>query len=366
VEATVEIIFRKKFTFLASLIILAGCGGSGNSGKKTAFLVTNLVADQAGSAPQTDPNLVNAWGISLSQSGGNFWVSANGTDKSTVYSGDVNGSPFSINPLVVTIPGGAPTGQVFNSSSDFVVTSGAASAPALFIFAGEDGTISGWNPGVPPPATSTAAQVGATVPGALYKGLAIGNNGSGNHLYAANFATGTVDVFDGSFNKVTLAGSFSDPGIPAGFNPFNVANLGGTLYVAYAKKEAGGDDDEPGPGNGYVSKFDLNGNFLGRLVTQGHLNSPWGMIIAPSSFGKFAGTLLVGNFGDGWINAYSPTNGSYKGALRTKAGAIIAIDGLWGLAIGNGTTAGDTSAVYFAAGPADETHGLFGKITVEP
>jgi len=347
------------------LIALAaiGCGGSGSSSKTaTKFQVVPLVSDQAGQAPQTDANLVNAWGIALSAAGGNFWVSGNGTDKSVIYAGDVAGSPLTINSLVVSIPGGAPTGQVFNSTNDFVVTSGAASAPALFIFAAESGQITGWNPGVPPPPPATSAQNGVTVPNAVYKGLAIANNGVANHLYAANFHAGTIDVFDGTFTKVTLAGTFTDPALPAGFDPFNVAVLNGTIYVSYAKKEAGGDDDVSGPGNGFVDRFDLNGNFLGRLVSQGHLNSPWGMVLAPNAFGTFAGALLVGNFGDGWINAYNPTTGSYMGALKTSGGSTIVIPGLWGLAIGNGATAGDSSAVYFASGPGGETHGLFGKL----
>lgn len=355
-------LWKAERTFLVGFVglLAIGCGGSGsNSNASTRFTAATMVSDQAGSLLQ-DANLVNAWGISLSPTAGAFWVSANGTGKTTLYTGDVAGSPLALGPFTVTIPNGTPTGQVFNSSADFVVTSGADSAPALFIFCSESGSITGWNPAVPTPPPSLNAQVGITVPGAVYKGLAIGNNGS-NHLYAANFATGTIDVFDATYAKVNLAGTFTDPNLPAGFAPFNITNLNGTLYVSYAKQD--GTDDDPGPGNGYINRFDLNGNLIGRLVSQGHLNSPWGMVIAPNSFGDFAGMLLVGNFGDGWINAYDPVSGSFKGSLRSSNGSPIVINGLWGLAIGNGVLAGDTTAVYFAAGPGNETHGGFGKIT---
>lgn len=349
---------------VAGLILaFAGCGGGGSSSKQTRFSVVRLVADQGGQAAQTDGNLVNAWGMAVGTV--SIWISENGTDKSAVYKGDVNGSALVTDSLVVNIPGGKPTGQVFNDTNDFVVTQGVASGPSAFIFASEGGQITGWNPAVPAPPPSTNAQPAVTVPGAVFKGLAIGNNGS-NHLYATDFAGGTIKVFNSTFAPVALAGTFTDPTIPAGFSPFNIQNLNGTLYVTYAKKEAGGDDDEPGPGNGFVDRFDLNGNFLGRLVSHGRLNSPWGLAIAPNSFGDFAGALLVGNFGDGWINAYNPTTGVFLGSLKDSGGSPIAIEGLWGIAVGNGVTAGDNTALYFTAGPGDENHGLFGKIVVAP
>lgn len=326
------------------------------------FVQTNLVSDLPGLARLTDPNLVNPWGISLGPTGGNIWVSDNATGVTTLYRGDVNGTPLTINSLVVTIPGGAPTGQVFNSTNDFVVHSGAASAPALFIFASESGEITGWNPGVPPPPASTNAQVGATTPGAVYKGLAIGNNGTANFLYAANFNSGKIDVFDKNFQPATLAGTFTDPNIPAGFAPFNIEALGGRLIVTFAKQDDTKHDDVSGPGNGFVDTFDFNGNLLGRLVSNGPLNSPWGMTMAPANFGSASGDLLISNFGDGRINVFNPTTGAFLGPLQDVHGNPIAIDRLWGLAFGNGNPAGSTNALYFSAGIADESHGLFGSL----
>jgi uncharacterized protein (TIGR03118 family) len=330
----------------------------------SAFTVTNLVSDEPGIALVQDPNLVNAWGIGLGPTGGNFWVSANGTDTSTVYSGDVNGSPFVKSSLVVSIPGGAPTGQVFNATSDFAVSSGASSGPALFVFVSEDGSITGWNPNVPLPPTSTSAQVGTTVPGAIYKGVALANNGTANLLYAANFSDHRIDVFDTNFQPVTLTGTFADRKVPAGYAPFNIQNLGGKLYVTYAKPDESGEDDVPGHGRGFVAVFDTNGNLVKHLVSHGQLNAPWGLALAPSDFGKFGGALLVGNFGDGRIHAYNADRGNHIGVLRGPNHKPIEIEGLWGITFGNGVTAGDANAIYFAAGPEDETHGLFGKITV--
>jgi uncharacterized protein (TIGR03118 family) len=325
---------------------------------------TDLVSDQPGVAAQTDPNLVNGWGVSLPPSGGNFWVSDNGTGKASVYGGDTGGSPLTVSPLVVAIPGGAPTGQVFNGTTDFVVTSGAASGPALFIFASETGQITGWNPDVPPPAPSTSAQPAVTVPGAVYKGLAIGSTAAGNFLFAADFRNGKIDVFDKTYAPVILPGKFTDPELPAGYAPFNIQALGGQLYVAYARRAATGDEEEVGPGLGVVNVFDTDGNFVRRVAAGGRLDAPWGLALAPAGFGPFGGDLLVGNAGDGRINVFDPATGADEGFLVDPSGNPVTIDGLWGLAFGNGTTAGDANALYFAAGSGDETHGLFGKLTV--
>src|SRR5579885_285571 len=237
-----------------------------------AVLETDLVADQPGVARLTDPNLVNGWGISLSPDGGTFWVSDNGTGKSSLYGGDVNGTPLSVNPLVVDVPGGAPTGQVFNGTSDFVVHSGTASAPALFVFASEAGQITGWNPAVPPPTPSMTAQPAFTSPAAVYKGLAIGSNSRGNFLYAADFHGNRIDVLDKAFAPATLAGNFTDPNLPAGFAPFNIQNLGGKLYVAYAVQDDARHDEVDGAGLGLVDVFDTDGRFLSRVATGGSLN----------------------------------------------------------------------------------------------
>ncbi|MGH7139194.1 MAG: TIGR03118 family protein, partial [Pirellulales bacterium] len=333
------------------------------------FLRLNLVSDQPGDGLVIDPNLVNPWGIGLAPTTGDFWIADNGADVATLYGGDVAGSTFSKAGLVVSIPGGAPTGQVFNGTSDFIIHSETASAPALFIFASENGSITGWNPAVPPPPPSTHAQTGATVPGAVYKGLALGNNGSVNELFATNFAAGTIDVFDGSFHRVTLAaGAFTDPNLPAGYAPFGIANLGGKLYVSYALQDPAKHDDVAGFGHGFVDVYDASGVLLDRLVTgtpgdpNSPLNSPWGMAIAPAGFGGFGGDLLVGNFGDGKINAFDPNTGTFLGTLSDPSGQPLVIDGLWALQFGNGATAGDPSTLFFSAGTDGEQHGTFGAL----
>src|SRR6185369_537406 len=239
------------------------------------------------------------------------------------------------------------------------------SGPAAFIFVSEDGTVSGWNPNVPPPAPSAAAQVGTTVAGAIYKGVAIGNNGTENLLYAANFHAGTIDVFDTDFDAKTLSGHFTDPNLPKGYAPFNVQNIGGTLYVSYAKQDADKEDEVAGAGKGFVDRFDTNGHLLSRLFSGGVLNAPWGVAKAPSNFGRFSNDVLIGNFGDGRISAFkvdSHGRGQFQGFLQGASGRPVEIDGLWALGFGNGTTAGDANSLYFTAGPDDESHGLFGKL----
>jgi uncharacterized protein (TIGR03118 family) len=309
--------------------------------------------------------LINAWGIGLSPTTGAFWVSDNGTGKTTLYVGDVAGSKFANAGLVVSGLGN-PTGQVFNPTTDFKISAGGATAAAVFIFVSEDGSITAWNPGVPPPGPSTQAQVVVPASNAVFKGVTIATNtiGSktGNFLYAADFRDNKVDVFDGTFKATTLDGTFTDPTLPAGFAPFNVENLNGKLYVTFAKQDAAMHDDVRGPGNGFVDVFDTSGKFLQRLVSNGNLNSPWGLAIAPAGFGGFGGDLLVGNFGDGHVNAYDPTTGTFAGTLKNTDGDILTIDGLWGLTFGNGVTAGDKSTLYFTAGPGGENHGLFGSL----
>jgi uncharacterized protein (TIGR03118 family) len=343
------------------------------------FQQTNLVSDRAGVAQITDPNLVNPWGISESPNGGAFWLSDNGTGISPLYLGDLNGSP--INHLFdVSIPGGAPTGQVFNpfqsimsngNSTDFTVTDGTHSGPAVFIFASETGAITGWHPAAGTPGgpfnISVFAQAGyQATDGANYTGLAIGNVGAAHYLYAADFHNGKVDVIDGQFHKTTLVGSFTDPHLPKGFAPFNVQNLGGNLYVTYARRDAANDGNSmPGRGAGFVDVFDTGGHLLHRVVTRGSLNAPWGLAMAPAGFGSFGGDLLVGNFGDGHINAYDPAHHyAFRGQLRSAHGKAVTIPGLWALQVGNGVSSGDTNAVYFTAGPNHETHGLFGSLRV--
>jgi len=234
--------------------------------------------------------------------------------------------------------------------------------PALFLFASEDGTISGWNSSA---GANVVTMVDNSGSGAAYKGLALAGNSLGPFLYAANFNAGTIDVFDMNFSTVTLDGRFADPDLPPGFAPFNIQSIGTRLYVTYARQDDDRHDDVSGPGNGFVDVLDFDGNFMQRLVSNGNLNSPWGMALAPSQFGDFSNALLVGNFGDGTINAYAPeTDGTFahRGQLRTADKRPVTIDGLWGLGFGNGAGSGATNALYFTAGPDDESHGLFGRI----
>jgi uncharacterized protein (TIGR03118 family) len=323
---------------------------------------TNLVSDLPGQALITDPSLVNPWGMSDSATSP-WWISDNGTGLSTLYSG--TGAKIA---LTVTVPpptGGtppsAPTGQVFNSTTDFKV----GAANSNFIFATEDGTISAWTGG-----TNATLEVDNSGSGAVYKGLALGNNGTANFLYAANFNSGNIDVFNASFAPTTLTGNFIDPALPAGYAPFDVENIGGVLYVTYALQDAAKHDDVAGPGNGFVDEFDTNGNFITRLISNGPLNSPWGLALAPGNFGAYSNDLLVGNFGDGVINVFNPSTGVLQGDLQDAGGNPIVNPGLWGLAFGNGAAAGPTNTLFFTAGipgpDSVEDHGLFGDIVVGP
>jgi uncharacterized protein (TIGR03118 family) len=323
----------------------------------------NLVSDQPGLAQVLDPNLVNAWGIALPPTGGAFWISDNHTGVTTLYSGAVNGGPFINNGVAVSVPGGALTGQVFNGTGDFIIHAGTASGPALFIFASASGQITGWNPVVPGPGFSKQAEIAFTATdGAIFTGITLASNGTANFLYAADFHNGTIDVFDHNFQPTRLSGSFTDSDLPAGFAPFNIQYLGGKLYVTYAKPDAAKQANVPGAGNGFVDVFDTSGNLVMRLGSGGALDSPWGLALAPADFGAFSNALLVGNFGDGRINAFDPQSGHFLGQLDGLDGNPLAIDGLWGLSFGNGVTAGGTNVLYFAAGPAHETHGLFGAL----
>ena len=324
------------------------------------YVVTNLVSDVPGLAAQLDPNLVNAWGL-VAGPATPWWVADNGTNLSTLYTG--TGLTL---PLVVQVAG-APTGTVFNGGPNFVVHHGTSSGPSIFMFATEGGTIRGWSPAVPPPpfSTQTSIVVNRAGSGAIFKGLAIASTPAGDRLYTTDFHNARVDVFDGSFKTVTAPGAFVDPKIPSGFGPFGIQNLGGRIFVTYAKQDADHEDDVAGRGLGFVDMFDTSGKLLGRVATRGQLDAPWGLAWAPPSFGRFGGDLLVGNFGDGRINAYAPrSNGRFehRGVLREGTGRKVAIDGLWALSFGNGGPAGPTDSLFFTAGPDGESHGLFGAI----
>jgi uncharacterized protein (TIGR03118 family) len=345
---------------LLSLPAVALAGGKPSHPAST-YRQTNLVSDIPGVANITDPDLVNPWGLAAGPQTP-LWVADNGMDRATLYPGGLKGTLISKAGLVVGIPGGEPTGQVFNPTSGFVVNDGAGhSGAALFLFASESGNITGWSPAVPPPAPSTMAQNGFSSPdGAVYKGLALAFVKGQPFLYATDFHNDKVDVFDSSFAPASMPGAFTDSKIPSGFAPFGIQEIGGFLVVTYAKQDADAHDDVAGPGNGFVDVYTPAGSLVKRLISGGALNSPWGLVLAPRGFGVFSHALLVGNFGDGRINAYNPFTGDFLGSLQTKFGTI-AIDGLWGLRFGNGVT-GTPQTLLFSAGLNHEANGLLGEI----
>lgn len=339
--------------------------GQGHPRSVQTYVQTNLVSDVQGVAPITDPNLKNPWGIAAGSTSP-FWVADNKTGVSTLYNG--SGTP---QPLVVTIPpptGGmspsAPTGIVFNDNTQanaFLVNG--PGTRAIFMFATEDGTIAAWNAG-----TNAVVKVDHSSSGAVYKGLALANTAVGtttvSRLYTTNFSQGTVEVFDQNFAPVTLApGAFTDSRLPRGYAPFGIANIGGNLVVTYALQDREKVDDVPGRGRGFVDVYDPNGKLLGHIASRGTLNAPWGLAVAPAGFGRFSNDLLVGDFGDGRINAFRPVPGGYHfdGQLLGSSKRPITIDGLWGLKFGSNV--GTPNTLFFTAGPNDEENGLFGSLT---
>ncbi len=342
--------------------------------QRMTFTENKLVgSDPSVGAAQTDPNLINPWGISESASGP-FWISDNGSGLTSIYSTNAAGVTTNvIPPVTIAVPPGqmpgtaSPTGQVFNafqSDGAFMLRDG---APAVFLFATEDGTISGWNPAAGTQSIITVDEADNPADGdetlglgAVYKGLAIGKGDDGPVLFAANFRHGTVDVYDRNFN---LVNSFTDPSVPKGFAPFNVQVLDGKLFVTFAQQNDTKHDDVAGSGNGFVDEYDLNGHLLSRVASGGPLDSPWGLTIAPQSFGRFAGDLLVGNFGNGTINVYNLSNNHFAGTLTGADGKPIAIGDLWAITTGNGGSGGDPNTIYFTAGVKDEAQGLFGSLT---
>lgn len=331
----------------------------------SAYQVTYLVADVAGfGAARIDNNLVNGWGIAITPTG-RIWISSNGPGRSVVY----DGSGGQVIPPV-TIPardgptGGTPSGVVVNATSDFLLENG---SPARFLFASEDGIISGWNGG------SAAERVAKSASAkAVYKGLAIAQVGGQNFIYATNFSQSRIDVFDRRFkhqNGTPFQGArFVDtgsPAIPSDFGPFGIANIGGKLYVSYAKHAPPDNrDDEAGPGNGYISVFNPDGTFVGRFASNGTLNSPWGVTVAGPNFGEFSNAIIVNNFGDGHVNGFSRT-GQFLGQLLGADHNPLTVDGIWSIVSPSGVSAAlDQNILYFAAGPDDESHGTFGTISL--
>ena len=382
-------------------ILTASILGMAVASLAAGFLETDLVANKrpltdSNGIPHTptflDPNLLNPWGLTASSSSP-FWVSDNGAGVATLY--NTAGTPQA---LVVSIPApgdplgslgkkGTPTGTVFNidpATSDFQISGVTAGgvptkARALFLFATEDGTIVGWNPGVNPLGfdPTKAGTYGiiavdnSNIPivgeGAVYKGLAIATDAGGTtRLYATNFRAGTVEVYDTNFKPVLVLGAFTDPKLPRGYAPFDIVPVSGKLIVTYAVQDAAKHDDVAGMSHGIVDTFDLGGQSFQRLIQHGQLNSPWGVAVSPASFGAFAGSLLIGNFGNGQINAYNVTTGEFIDKIRDPHGQAIVIDGLWSLRVGNGGNGGKTDTVYFTAGPNGEQDGLFGAITPSP
>ena len=322
---------------------------------KQDYKQTNLVSNVSGLAKFTDPNLVNPWGLARSSTSP-WWISDNGMGISTLYNG--SGNPFPIgSPLVVAIPpgGSSPTGVVFNSGTDFNVNPG---NPAKFIFVSEDGRVTGWNSG-----KNAVIKINNSAGGAVYKGAAIANNKGKDYLFVANFHSGTIEVYDTSFKKVSLGNKFKDGKLPKGFAPFNIVNINGDLFVTFAKQNTQKHDDVAGPGLGYVDKFSPDGKLLMRLNHGSWMNSPWGVALAPSNFGKLSNKLLVGNFGSGNIGIFDPKNGNFDGFFKNDKG-MITIDGLWALVFGNGAEAGPSNVLFFTAGINGEADGLFGTISI--
>jgi uncharacterized protein (TIGR03118 family) len=308
--------------------------------------------------PAIDPNLVNPWGLAFNPAGP-IWVANNGTGTATVY--NAQGVPFPIGtPLIVTIPPqstgtppSSPTGQVFNPTSGFMADK--------FIFSSENGTIAGWQAG-----TAAVTRADNATSMAVYKGLALALRNNVPRLYATDFHNGKVDVYDTGYNKITTSGGFADAMIPAGFAPFGIMANGSAIYVTYAKQDATAKDDVAGAGNGYVDLFDFDGVLVKRLVAKGALNSPWGLALAPSDFGSLSQALLVGNFGDGKINAYDPASGAFLMGAIGSNGSPLVIDGLWALVFGPDVAGAAHNQLFFTAGPNDEMNGMLGRLDFVP
>jgi uncharacterized protein (TIGR03118 family) len=371
---------------ILAIVALSAATAHAKKADHDGYVQTNLVSDGAVPAIFTDANLKNPWGISF-RGGGSpspFWISDNNGGVATLYDGtgaSITALPLVTIPMPNGSPGGSPTGTVFNTfqmSNAFVITGSTGSKPAAFIFSTEDGTIVAWNAFIPDvDATDVPADViaadealvvkdnsdGGSPTGAVYKGLALAADSHGNpHLYATNFRSGNVDVFDGTFTQVMLAGSFTDPKLPKGYAPFGVQLIGDALFVTYALQDKPKHDPVNKPGHGIVDIFDSDGNFMERFTSHGHLDSPWGVTSAPSTFGVFKNDILIGNFGDGKINAYDPITRHFKGVLRDVNDRPIVNESLWALTFG-GAAKAPAGTLYFTAGLHKEMDGLFGTLT---
>jgi len=352
----------------AAIATLVSCGGGSGSSSgsnsasappQSSFTATALVSDGAVAAAHTDVNLKNPWGVTFNPKGF-AWVADNGTNVATLYDG--NGVPQS---LIVTIPAGkngsaSPTGIVFNGTESFTVTENGKSGVAAFIFAGEGGTITAWAPAVAP--TSAFVMYDDGTGGAVYKGLALAAMNNNNFLYATDFHNNKIDVFNTAFAKVAMPGAFTDPAIPAGFAPFGIQAIGANLFVTYAMQDAAKHDNVAGTGLGIVDVYDTAGNLKQRFATGSPLNAPWGIAQAPGNFGSMSGAILIGNFGDGTINAFNASSGQSMGPLNGSNGNPIVEHGVWGIAFGNDLSNQPSSTLFSAAGPNDEADGVYGRI----
>lgn len=376
-------VLRSIVTLVPALFLLSACGGGGSSGMSSPpspppspppqsnYMLTYLVANSSAiSALHTDPKLVNAWGLAFSPTA-YAWIADAGSNYSALYDG--NGNPPSSGysgtpPAYVTIPAGSsgtagPTGIVYNSTSGFDMPG--TSDPATFIFATLGGSIEGWNQSVN---ANSAVVIYNSASGAIFTGLTMATDGNGNYyLYAADFKNAKIDVFNSDFSPVTSGFNFYDSAIPAGYAPYNVQNIpnsSGTaqIYVTYAQPSATAQRVAIGAGLGYVAVFNWDGTLISTLVSQGNLNAPWGVAIAPSNFGPMSGALLIGNFGDGAINAYNATTGASMGPLMLSSGKQLFVPGLWSIVFGNGVNNQPTNTLFFTGGPDTQTAGVYGRI----
>jgi uncharacterized protein (TIGR03118 family) len=345
-----------RIAVLAVALVALGVPAAARA-ETNSYMQRNLVSDIPGLAKLHDALLVNPWGLAAGPTTP-LWVANNGTDTATIYPGDANGVPVSRAPLVVHIPSAEPTGQVFNDTTGFLMHVGGTDVRATFIFDTQAGDVAAWAFTDP---VRTHARVVAHVDGAAFTGLTLGRvSGRGPLLYAADFPNHRILVFNDSFRLTSVRGGFEDPMVPSDWGPFDVQSIGGRIFVAFAKVSGG--DEVKGPHLGIVDIFNRRGMLLRRFVSGGALNAPWGMTQAPATgFGPFSGDVLIGNFGNGLINAYDPVSGEWQGALRRPDGSLLRNDGLWGLRFGNGVTGG-RHALLFSAGIDDEAHGLVGAI----
>ena len=381
-------------------IAIAGNASAAGPGYVQTDLITDIPALAASTGARLDLNLKNPWGLAFFPGASPFWINENNAGTSALYFAD--GVPFALLPSVIippppTIPPsppgtkGTPTGIVANlfvGFGDFEIPNPADPAhpfgPALFIFDTEDGTIEAWNinppiaPGIPDPLSAVIVvdhSDNGSATGAVYKGLALGMVGKNPFIYATNFRSGKVDVFDANFQPAALGGSFTDPSVQHGYAPFGIQNINGNIWVTYAMQDAAKHDPVNKPAHGFVSEFDSNGNLIRTFAKHGHLNSPWGLAMASPNFGKFSNDILIGNFDDGKINAFDPTTGHWLGALSGPDGKPLVNDGLWSLTFGGAqnsdpdndmdNTNSSTDSLFFSAGLNDEANGLFGRIDAQ-